>query len=1020
MSTDPFPSRAPGGHLLDVLRQAPIVQGLSEEELAGLLARNRIITCARGEVIIEEGSFGRELYIVLEGTLAVVKDPARLGTIERGSIEPRVIATIERGQSFGEMALVGRGPRDATIVALQDQTTLLVLEPDVFDNAIPAQAILNNITADLAAKLQTRNVEFLRNVLSSYYLTALVEELATGAYACSPIVPLQKLVVIRDPENYILSGPGRILADSPDKEMVEFLVFSDPAVLQRLAGPGTPSGAIIFNALFSLLGSGDISQRIDAVNFRHRIEPNSQGRTGTLAVDKTTGVEKRTYTLRWQIKGAHYQHNTRISSAHVCLYIHDDETASTAQEAQQVINTIAMPVQKSIAANLPRQPHDTLKTRVMVIHHRTHEVARTLETVRNLGYQIDTFIGIPYGDVNWEYITMLDHAAGHNYLSLKLITHPTEPTRYEFDFQQSSFLDAQTERDLAALYADPAICTSYGTAMGSLAEYRVLRALQRCMDHGERLIVYEDGGYIVDRIYAIYYDARHPCHALMKSAVDTRVILGVVEVTVAGERRNLQLIADNGGQALLPVLSNARSDIKTVYEAVGVAEAVIHASATSFGRLGLPTFQNRRVAVIGGNGAIGTRLVEQFTSLHNSTANIFCIDVSRRSFALPLDRAALPFAATRLAYRRLPRYTVTDGCTPVILDWQYGDEHFQVNLEAIDRAIGAFLEGADDGRELAITSSYPLSPDDGSRLWQHIDVASGYRLVSADPLPDDTGMRYQLQADGTSRVVSLLAAPTVLTFPSMTRLIQAGIDTVVGCTGYPVFSARNLDDFLARPSPFAVDELALISASSKDYEFRQANEFLNVLLNLHARATISEDTRLSWFAGFYQQALSFVLDADFGALQGLLTSTLDDQVIQAFRNSAPGVAGAMCLSDQTRAVWRGRIADYVADKVRAAVAIRKEIRPDIGSVYHLTVNGQSKRVVLLADGLVVNFFARHEKGVKTEYIDPIVSMQVLSLVKLMNESIAPGVHKMDDHLSSADLATLWGAIDDNCRPLAIG
>jgi CRP-like cAMP-binding protein len=470
MSTDPFPNRAPGGHLLDVLRRAPIVQGLSEEQLTALLVRNRIITCARGEVIIEEGSLGREMYIVLEGALAVVKDPARLGTIEKGSIEPRVIATIERGQSFGEMALVGGGPRDATIVVLHDQTTLLVLEPDVFDNALPAQAILNNITTDLAAKLQTRNVEFLRNVLSSYYLTALVDELATGAYACSPIVPLQKLVVIRDPESYVLSGPGRVLADIPDQEMVELLVFSDPAVVQRLAGPGTPSGAIIFNALFSLLGSGDISQRIDATAFRHRIEPDTQGRMGTLTVDKTTGVETRTYTLGWQIKGARFQHTTRTSSAHLCLYIYDDEAVSTARQAQEVINTIAMPVQKSVVANLPRQQHDTLKTRVMVIHHRTHEVARTLETVRNLGYQIDTFIGIPYGDVNWEYITMLDHAAAHNYLSLKLTTHPTEPTRYEFDFQQSSFLDAQTERDMAALYADPAICADYVSAMEALAE----------------------------------------------------------------------------------------------------------------------------------------------------------------------------------------------------------------------------------------------------------------------------------------------------------------------------------------------------------------------------------------------------------------------------------------------------------------------------------------------------------------------------------------------------------------------
>ena len=62
----------------------------------------------------------------------------------------------------------------------------------------------------------------------------------------------------------------------------------------------------------------------------------------------------------------------------------------------------------------------------------------------------------------------------------------------------------------------------------------------------------------------------------------------------------------------------------------------------------------------------------------------------------------------------------------------------------------------------------------------------------------------------------------------------------------------------------------------------------------------------------------------------------------------------------------------------------------------LVVNlGEPNALVLLADGLVINFFAKHEKGVKTEYIDPIVTMQVLSLVKLSTNAVTPGLHKMD-------------------------
>ncbi len=76
-------------------------------------------------------------------------------------------------------------------------------------------------------------------------------------------------------------------------------------------------------------------------------------------------------------------------------------------------------------------------------------------------------------------------------------------------------------------------------------------------------------------------------------------------------------------------------------------------------------------------------------------------------------------------------------------------------------------------------------------------------------------------------------------------------------------------------------------------------------------------------------------------------------------------------------------------------------------------------MVILADGLVVNFFARHEKGVKTEYIDPIVTMQVLSLVKLSTTPITPGLYKMDVHLRPEDMAVFWAAINDYCCPLAL-
>lgn len=1005
---------------IEVLKKAPILQGLSTEQLEAMATTNQIATYQRREVVFEENSWGREIYIVLEGEVAVEVDPAKLGTVEKGSTQLRVIRTFGPGESFGEVAVVGQYPREATIVATQDDTKLMVIPPQIFDNVLQAQIIMHNITRDLSDKLRGSNTRLIQSMLSSYFLTALVEQLATQARDCNPIIPLEKLVVIRSPENFILSGPGRLLPQIPEKEALEISFFVESAILQRLIGPGEPSGAVAFNALFSIIRSGQISDRIAEVSCRYELKPGADRRTGKLMVWKTIDDFTRPYTLEWQIKGTRYDETNRTTTASLFLYIYTDEETSTHSRARQIIANIAMPVQKYIYDTLPQKEQDKSKLRVIIIHHRSHETARTLQTIQELGYQIDTFIGIPYGDVNWDYITMLDHASHHNYMSLKLVTHPTEPTQYLFDFKQSSFLETQTEHDIAALYANPAVTGDYLTAMQALAEYRLAQALHKCRERGERLIVYEDGGYIVAKIYEIYKNSQHPRHALVKSAVDEGLIVGVVEVTVAGERKNLQMIEENQGQALLPVLSNARSDIKAVFEAMGVGEAVIHAAATSFGRLGLPTFQTRRIAVIGGNGAIGTRLVEQLTMLHNSTANVFAVDISDRSFALEIDHATLPYAATRLKYRSLPRYVVADDCLPVILNCPYSDRVFQPDYPAIEQAIQTFLANHHSYQELALTNSYPLPEEELHGLWQNVARQSGYQQFEAIPLPDNRGVRYCLRQGHSQKAVTLLAGSTVFTFNNVSRPIRNGVDTIIGSTGYPIFSAKNLDDFFARRNKSnRADELALISASSKDYEFRRAIDFLNILLKLQTNAPIPAEVRLGWFADFYKEDMSFLQGEDFIPLQNLLAAPLTEETTQAFIRAAPALAEAMGLTGSNPAEWRERLADFIADKIRKNVTIRKEIRPDIGSIYHLVVNGQAKRVVILADGLVVNFFARHEKGVKTEYIDPIVTMQVLSLVKLSTAPITPGLYKMDVHLRPEDMAVFWAAINDYCCPLAL-
>jgi CRP/FNR family cyclic AMP-dependent transcriptional regulator len=69
-----------------------------------------------GHVIFEEGSSGRELYVVLDGKIDIVKDSGATST---------TIVTLGKGEFFGEMAVIDGSSRSATAVAAAPQTKVM-------------------------------------------------------------------------------------------------------------------------------------------------------------------------------------------------------------------------------------------------------------------------------------------------------------------------------------------------------------------------------------------------------------------------------------------------------------------------------------------------------------------------------------------------------------------------------------------------------------------------------------------------------------------------------------------------------------------------------------------------------------------------------------------------------------------------------------------------------------------------------------------------------------------------------
>jgi CRP/FNR family transcriptional regulator, cyclic AMP receptor protein len=67
-------------------------------------------------VIFEEGSTGRDLYVVLDGKIDIVK---------RSGAARTVIVTLGKGEFFGEMAVIDGSARSATAIAAAPGTRVM-------------------------------------------------------------------------------------------------------------------------------------------------------------------------------------------------------------------------------------------------------------------------------------------------------------------------------------------------------------------------------------------------------------------------------------------------------------------------------------------------------------------------------------------------------------------------------------------------------------------------------------------------------------------------------------------------------------------------------------------------------------------------------------------------------------------------------------------------------------------------------------------------------------------------------
>ena len=100
---------------IDLIKSVPLFASASKQGLAEIASIADEIDLPAGKVLIREGDAGREFFVLVDGTAEV----------ERGG---KQVASIGPGDFFGEIALVAKTPRNATITTTSPVRALVITD----------------------------------------------------------------------------------------------------------------------------------------------------------------------------------------------------------------------------------------------------------------------------------------------------------------------------------------------------------------------------------------------------------------------------------------------------------------------------------------------------------------------------------------------------------------------------------------------------------------------------------------------------------------------------------------------------------------------------------------------------------------------------------------------------------------------------------------------------------------------------------------------------------------------------
>ena len=100
---------------IDLIKGVPLFSAASKAELAQIAGIADQVDLPEGKTLIKEGETGREFFILIDGTADVMQGGSK-------------IRTMGPGDFFGEIALISKAPRSATITTTAPVKALVITD----------------------------------------------------------------------------------------------------------------------------------------------------------------------------------------------------------------------------------------------------------------------------------------------------------------------------------------------------------------------------------------------------------------------------------------------------------------------------------------------------------------------------------------------------------------------------------------------------------------------------------------------------------------------------------------------------------------------------------------------------------------------------------------------------------------------------------------------------------------------------------------------------------------------------